>query len=151
MKLELPEALCLREESIRTALHAAVQAGGETGACARMLEAILLPHLEKEDTEILQMLALLAPLAAGEIDPKMDGAVPDLDAMRERASELSVEHTAIIEAGSKLLSAAQAEGVAGVAEFAGRLLVRVRLDEEVFYPTALLIRRHLNLLLSGAA
>jgi len=48
-------------------------------------------------------------------------------------------------AQEEILAIARAEGTAEVLDFAERLLLRIRLDEEVFYRAALLIRNYLRL------
>ena len=44
---------------------------GDTGEWAELLEALLLPHLEKKRADVLRPFDLLSPLARGEISSEM--------------------------------------------------------------------------------
>lgn len=149
-KFELPESLQLSRVELSAALQEAVRFGGKTGLAAELLVQIQEPRLQKEDRSVLQTLGVLAPLAADEIDPAMLERFPDIESLETNGSELDREHSAIVEAAAKLLKAAQAEGADGVTDFAERLLLRARMDQEVFYPAAILIRDYLRLILQLA-
>lgn len=153
MKLEIPEPLRLREEAICSALRLARESGGETGDAAALLEAILLPHLAKEKTDVLQPLGLLAPLARGGFSPEMAEVLPQIDQLKNDLHGLRVEHAAILSAIKRLVAAAREEGKPKHARFAERLLFRAWLDEAVFHPLAILIGNYLRLCLTnkGAA
>lgn len=145
MKIEIPKALRLREEAICTALRQAVETGGETGAAAEMLEAILLPHLAKERVEVLQPLGLLPRLARGEVSADMAKVLPQIDQLKNDLRDLRVEHATILSAIKRLVAAARAEGKSQHARFAERLLFRAWLDESVFTPLAILMGEYLEL------
>ncbi|HEX5176651.1 MAG TPA: hypothetical protein VFV83_06465 [Chthoniobacteraceae bacterium] len=145
MNLEIPKALRLREEAICTALREAVATGGETGAAAEMLEAILLPHLAKERVEVLQPLGLLPRLARGEVSADMTEVLPQIDQLKNDLHDLRVEHATILSAIKRLVAAARAEGKSQHARFAERLLFRAWLDESVFTPLAILMGEYLEL------
>jgi hypothetical protein len=145
MKLEIPKALRLREEAICTALRQAVATGGETGAAAEMLEAILVPHLAKERVEVLQPLGLLPRLASGEVSAEMKEVLPQIDQLKNDLRDLRVEHATILSAIKRLVAAARAEEKSQHARFAERLLFRAWLDESVFTPLAILMGKYLEL------
>ena len=149
-KFELPESLRLSRVELSAALQEATRAGGKTGPAAELLVQIHEPHRWNEDQHLLHTLRLLAPIAASEIDPTMLEGLPDLESLETNetnGSDLDREHAAIVEAAAKLLKVAQTENANGVADFAERLLLRVRMDQEVFYPAAILVRDYLRLLL----
>ncbi len=144
MKLQIPEPLRLREEAICTALRGAAETGGDTGEAAELLEAILLPHLEKERMDVLQPLGLLSLLARGEINSEMLEVLPQIDQLKNDLHGLQVEHATILSAIKRFVAAARAEGKTQHARFAERLLFRAWLDESVFTPLVILIGKYLR-------
>lgn len=148
MKLNVPRALQLDEESICRSVRAAVESGGKTGEAAGMLEAILLPHLAKERVDVLEPLALLPRLAHGEVTSEMAEMLPQIDRLKSDLRDLRVEHATILSAIKRFIAAAREEGKSQQARFAERLLFRAWLTESVFTPLAILIGRYLELRLS---
>jgi hypothetical protein len=144
VKFELPEALQLSHTQLSAALAKASSVGGRTKAAAEAIPQILEPHLQHEEAKVLRILGLLGPLAAGKFDPTKIECIPECEELETNESALGLEHRALTAAGEKLLVTAREEGADQVVEFAERLLLRIRLDEEVFYPAALLIRHYLN-------
>lgn len=151
MKLQIPEPLQLREEAICTALRRAAGTGGETGEAAELLEAILLPHLEKESVDVLQPLGLLSCLARGEVTPEMAELIPQIDQLASDRRDLRVEHATILSGIKRLVAAAREEGKSRHVRFAERLLFRAWLDESIFSPLAILIGKYLRLRLHPSA
>lgn len=148
MKLNVPRALQLDEESICKSVRAAVESGGETGEAAGILEAILLPHLAKERVDVLEPLALLPRLARGEVTSEMAQMLPQIDRLKSDLRDLRVEHATILSAIKRFIAAAREEGKSHQARFAERLLFRAWLTESVFTPLAMLIGRYLELRLN---
>jgi hypothetical protein len=127
------------------ALADAVRAGGRTKVAAAIVAELLEAHMEREDHEVLQILGLLEPLAADRIDAASVGDYPELQNIETNTASLHEEHAALAMAAEKLLATARTEGVDAVVECAERLLSRIELDEQIFYPAALLIRNYLRL------
>ena len=93
----------------------------------------------------MRILGLLAPLAAGQFEPEWMEDDSEWEELESNESALHLEHRQLVTAGEKLLAIARAEDAAEVLDFAERLLLRIRLDEEVFYRAALLVRNYLKL------
>ena len=145
MKLELPEALQLSHTQLSAALIKAARAGDRAKALADSIGKLLEPHLQHEEANVLRILGLLAPLAAGNFDPEWIEDVSLWGDLETNESTLDREHSALITAGEELLEIARNEGAGDVLDFAERLLLRIRLTKEVFYPAALLVRHYLKL------
>jgi hypothetical protein len=148
MKLNVPRALHLDEQSICKSVRAAVESGGETGSVAELLEAILLPHLAKERVDVLEPLALLPRLARGEVTSDMAEMLPQIDRLKSDLRDLRVEHATILSAIKRFIAAAREEGKSQEARFAERLLFRAWLAESIFTPLTILIGRYLELRLN---
>ncbi len=142
---DLSEPLRLSHARLNAALSAAMRAGGQTMIAAEAIAPLLEPHLQKEDTEVLQTLGVLEALAADGTDFAGVGDYAQLENLETSANSLREERAALSLAAERLLTTARTEGVNEVAEFAERLLSRLGLDQEIFYPAALLIRNYLRL------
>lgn len=142
---KIPEPLQIRQDELCTALERAVLTGGETGAAARKLQQVLQPHLLKEETDLLQPLGLLLPLARGDNTPAMRQVLSRTEHLKARMFEIVREHAEIIEAAQELLRVARAERKLALAAFTERLMLRAWTDEVVFYPAAVLIGEYLKL------
>lgn len=142
---KIPEPLQIRQNELCRALERAMLAGGKTGAAARRLQKVLQPHLLKEETDLLQPLGLLLPLARGETTSGMRPVLARTEHLKARMFEIVREHADIIEAAHELLRVARAERKLALAAFTERLMLRAWTDEVVFYPAAVLIGEYLKL------
>lgn len=144
-KLELPEALELSHAQLSAALTRASRAGGQMKALTEATAELLEPHLQHEEAKVLRILGLLAPLAAGRFKLEWLEDFSEWEELETNESALHLEHRQLVREGEKLLAIAREEGAKEVLHFAERLLLRIRLDEEVFYRAALFIRNYLRL------
>lgn len=137
--LEIPESMRIEHGEIHDALTQATKARGRVGEAARALAAVLHPHFVREEQIALPPLALLAPLARGEVTPDMRAVLPLTDSLRAELPRMLEEHRAIREATLRLRSAAQAAHDSAVVELAEKLKVHAQSEEELFYPAAVLV------------
>ena len=142
-KVELPPALRLSHARLSAILAKAMRARGQTMIAAEVVAQLLEPHLHKEDKDVLRILGLLDSLTASG-KPGHAHDISEWNHLEPVEQSLQQERIALVRAVEKLAAAAKAEGADQVVEFAERLLLRLRLDEEVFYPAALLIRDYLS-------
>ena len=145
MKLEIPQSLKSEHEALHSMLVRATKASGATGEAAKAVAAVLHPHFVKEEQFALPPLGLLAPLARGEWAPEMRDVLPLTDKLKAELPEMLSEHGGIVAALDKLEQAARAEGHAEYAEFAEKLKLHAQTEEEVSYPTAILIGEYVKL------
>ena len=142
-KVELPPALQLSHARLSATLAKAMRTRGQTMIAAEVVGQLLEPHLHREDKDVLRILGLLDSLtASGKPGHALD--ISEWNLLEPVEQSLEQERIALVRAVEKLSATAKAEGADQVVEFAERLLLRLRLDEEVFYPAALLIRDYLN-------
>lgn len=145
MKLEIPRSLKAEHEALHAALVRATKAQGATGEAARAVAAVLHAHFVREEEFALPPLGLLAPLARGEWKPEMREVVALTDKLKAEMPRMLSEHAAIVAALDKLVGAAKAEGHADHSAFAEALKMHALAEEEVSYPTALLIGEYVKL------
>ena len=143
-KLDL-RVLHLSHAQLSAALANVSHAGDRARTVAETIAKILEPHLEREEEGVLRILGLLAPLVADEFDVEWIEDVSEWGDLEAKESALNLERRALLAAGEELLAIARTDGDDEMREFAERLILRIRLDEEVFYPAALLIRNYFYL------
>jgi mannitol/fructose-specific phosphotransferase system IIA component (Ntr-type) len=67
------------------------------------------------------------------------------DTLKAELPNMLEEHKAIVEALKNMIEAAKQEGKTGPVSFAEKLMLHARNEEEVSYPTAILIGEYLKL------
>lgn len=146
MDLRIPQPLKAEHDELHRELARATAAGGRTGEAARQVARLLHPHFVKEEEFALPPLGLLAPLANGEVPPPrvVEAAIAMAGRLRAELPGMLDEHGRIVGALDALAAAAEAEGHAEVAHFAGALKQHARTEEEVLYPAAILLGEHLR-------
>jgi hypothetical protein len=146
-----PPSLVAEHEAIHADLVRATQEPGSVGAAAKALAAIMHPHFAKEEELAMPPLGMLQEVARGAFPPaKAKGPgkrPPVLDITDRLEAELPAmleEHKAIVAALEKLAAAAREENKLEWVAFAERLGHHAKMEEEVLYPTAILVGRYIK-------
>jgi len=150
MTPRIPQSLKAEHEELHAELSRSVKAGGRTGEAARAVARLMHPHFLKEEEYALPPLGLLGDLAEGKIDPEMSAVLTMTDKLETELPIMLAEHKEIVVALKDLIEAAETENKPVYARFAEKLMAHARAEEEVSYPTALLIGRYLTAVLPGA-
>jgi len=122
----------------------ATQAGGKTGEAARAVAVLLHPHFEEEEYAQLP-LGLLPLLAEGTVTLEMEQVLALTDKLKADLPQMLQEHKAIVAALKTLVDAATKEGKPEHADFAEKLILHAQTEEEVLYPSAILVGEYLKL------
>jgi hypothetical protein len=141
---KVPSALKQEHEELHARLVAAAQAGGRTQAAAQKVAHLLHAHFEKEEVFALPPLALLAPLSQGKVTPEMKRILPLTDRLKAELPQMLKEHQAIVSALKELVAAARQEHKPEVVEFAEKLMLHARTEEQITYPAAILVGEFLK-------
>lgn len=144
MKLEVPQSLKSEHDELHSTLVRATKMPGATGEAAKAVAAVLHPHFVKEEQFALPPLGLLGPLSRGEWTAEMRDVLHLTEKLKAELPQMLSEHGAIVAALDKLEEAARAEGHAEYAEFAEKLKLHAQTEEEVSYPTAILIGEYVK-------
>jgi hypothetical protein len=102
------------------------------------------PHLLREDEYAIPPLGLLRQLAKGQVTPEMAEVLPLVARLKEEFPLMVEEHRAISGALIKLGYAACQEGLRQWAEFADEMRHHAQMEEEVFYPAAILVGEYVK-------
>ena len=139
-----PESLRLDHDEIRAELARATMEPGPIGKAAMRVARYCLPHFEHEEKAVFPALGLLHDLSLGEVRPEMAEVLPLISAFSARHEALGNQHQSIISAVEALLQAANKEKNREIADFAYNLRVHERIEDEVIYPTVMLIGNYLR-------
>ena len=149
MFYRIPQPMKAEHEELHAELVKATQAGGRTGQAAQAVARAMHEHFEKEEEYALPPLGILPDLAKGKIVQSMSAILKMTDKLETDLPTMLSEHKEIVAALKTLIDAAKAEDRPEYAHFAEKLMAHARMEEEVSYPTALLIGRYLKTVLTA--
>ena len=144
MEFKILGSLKVEHEELHAELLQATKVEGPVGDAARTVAALLHPHFVKEEEYALPPLGLLAALAEGRVTREMRKVLAMTDRLKAELPEMLAEHKAVVGALQKLIAAAQREDRSEVVHFAEKLMLHARAEEEVLYPTAILIGEYVR-------
>lgn len=148
--LRIPESMKAEHEELHTELYAATQAPGDVGAAAQRVADLLHEHFESEEEYALPPLGLLPALASGETGPELAAVLPLTERLKAGLPEMLDDHKAIVQALDALITAAEAAREPRFVRFAEKLKLHAQNEEEVAYPTAILIGEYVKRVLNIA-
>jgi len=147
MVIRIPEPLVIEHEELHEELVKATKAGGKTGEAAKAVAALLHPHFVKEEEYALPPLGLLSFLAEGKDMQKdeIESVLKMTDRLKEELPQMLKEHKQIVAALEKLSTAAEEENKPEYVNFTQKLILHAQTEEEVLYPTSILIGEYIKL------
>ena len=146
--LRIPESMKAEHAELHEELYAATQVPGPVGEAAEGVARVLHSHFEKEEEYALPPLGLLTALAKGEIGPEFSQVLPLTERLKTDLPEMLEEHKAVVAALDKLIAAAEKAGEPRYVRFAEKLKLHAQTEEQVAYPTTLLIGEYIKLKLA---
>jgi len=145
MELKIPYPLKAEHEELHNLLRQATQLPDKTGNSAKIVAKLMHPHFVKEEEYALPPLGLLPLLASGKFSEEMKQVVSMTDKLKKELPAMLAEHQQIVEALKDLKKRAMSEKHSEVAAFADKLILHAQTEEEVSYPTAILIGDYIKL------
>jgi hypothetical protein len=110
--------------------------------------ALLHPHFVKEEAYALPPWGLLPLLAEGNITHEMGQVLPMTERLKAELPHMLQEHQVIVAALKTLADVAEQEQQRDYARFAEKLMLHAQTEEDVLYPTTILIGEYLKLKLA---
>lgn len=142
---DIPSSIETEHKELHARLANAVRAGGQTGAAAKEVEKLLAPHFGKEEQYAMPPLAFLRDIAAGKLPADKAGVIAMTDRLKQDMPAMLREHKAIAVAVQRLRKAALAERKPEAAQFADALAAHATQEEQILYPSAILVGEYLKL------
>lgn len=144
MKFEVPGSMQIEHEELHGMLRKATKEPGELGEAAVAVAKLMHPHFLKEEEYALPPLGLLQSLSAGRVTPEMAEVLAMTDKLKAELPQMLAEHKSIVAALENLSAAAGRAGRAEYVAFAKALMLHARTEEEMAYPTAILIGEYVR-------
>jgi hypothetical protein len=147
-RVEIPFSIQREHRELHDELARAIRVGGKTGGAAEKVEKLLRPHLLKEEQYALPPLGMLRAFSGGEVPANAAEVLAMTERFRAEYPKMLEEHDAIFAAVGDLLVAARAEHQDDTAAFARELSRHAETEEEILYPTTVLIGEYLKVSLA---
>jgi hypothetical protein len=148
MDFTIPHALKAEHEELHEQLRRATKESGNLGEAAKTVAELMHPHFLKEEEYALPPLGLLPFLAHGSVTADMAEVLAMTDKLKAELDEMLAEHKKIVAALEILANTAKREHRVEYVQFADKLMQHAQTEEEVSYPTAILIGEYVKLRLS---
>jgi hypothetical protein len=145
MDLKPPTPLQSEHQALYAEINRAVKLEGRAGKAARLVARLIERHFAKEEEFVLPPLGLLPALAQGTIEQGMAAAITMAAKLHDELPDLLAEQRVIVAALEELMAVAEGEGLAELVGFAEKLMLHEEIEEQVSYPTAILIGKYLQL------
>ena len=145
MEFKIPHPLKAEHEELHNILRQATNLSDKTGNTAKEVAKLMHPHFVKEEEYALPPLGLLPLLASGKMTEEMKQVLVMTDKLKKELPEMLAEHQQIVAALKTLEEHAKTENHTEVAAFAEQLVLHAQAEEQVSYPTAILIGDYIKL------
>lgn len=144
MKPETPKLIKSGHENLCSELEALIASDGNIGERAEILKNVMYPHFEKEEEYALPPLGLLLALSEGHWQIDSDEAIKMADILQSKLSELKNDHENILVELQNLKNVADSENNLNAKQFAKDLKLHAALEDQILYPTTILIGSYLK-------
>jgi hemerythrin-like domain-containing protein len=144
MPIGIPEAMREEHEELHDELRKATRMVGKVGKAARRVAEVLHPHFERENELALPVIGIARELAEGKISPDFPKALELCEKFKVEYDRMLEEHVEIVKALSELEKAAKKAKKASVVDFARKLRMHAKTEEDLTYPAVLMIGKALK-------
>lgn len=138
LELMIPDSLQKRHEAFRAEFVKATKEGGKVGDAARTIEKLGTDHFAKAK-DVFPSLGVLPVLAEGKVTPEMGATIKVAETLRADLPQIRREHRDLVAGLKKLAEVAMEDEETDYVRFAERLILHIQEENEVLYPTVLLI------------
>ncbi|MBA4020684.1 MAG: hypothetical protein C0483_26285 [Pirellula sp.] len=143
LELKVPASLRARHEAFHAEFIQATKEAGKLGDAARLIEQLGSAHFAKAK-DVFPPLGLLPRLATGKVTPEMGEAVQIAEKLRAGLPQIHGEHRELLAGLKRLGEAAKEERKTDYVRFVERLTLHIQEEEDVLYPTVLLIGEYVK-------
>jgi hypothetical protein len=144
LEFGIPEVLRVEHKALHEELAKAAEMSDGVGAAAKAVSRVLNPHFAKEEEFALPPLGLLSDITRGRITIDMRDALKMTDKLKAELPRMLEENKAIAAELKNMSDAALREKKVKYIRFAEKILMHTRAEEELYYPTAILVGEYLK-------
>jgi uroporphyrinogen-III decarboxylase len=145
MEFKIPETMKLEHDELHVQLVKATKERGKVGEAAKAVANVLHSHFVNEEAFAIPPLGLLRTLAEGRVSEEMSDVLQMTEKLKQELPKMLQEHHDIVAALEKLKIAAKRAKKQKYVRFAEKLMRHAQSEEEVSYPTAILIGEYVKL------
>ena len=145
----IPNTILVEHDALHAELERATKLPGRLGEMAATVARVLHAHFEKEEQLALPPLGLLTMLIEGDVPADAASVVKRTDRLRTELPRMLEEHREIVKALDRMIDVALAENRFEIADFGERMKHHALMEEEVLYPTAILVGEFIRLRLQS--
>ena len=143
-RLMTPESLRVSHDEARAEFLRATTLGGRIADAAMRLSEICLPHFQREEKFVFPILGLLPELTRDTVRSEMADFLPLISNIDAKHDVLDNQHRSIHTAIEALLEASQREKNREFVDFARKMLVHEKVEDEVIYPAVVVVGKFLQ-------
>lgn len=115
-----------------------------TGVAARKLYEVMEYHFREEEEYVLPPLGILPELSSGRVPKNPEEILRLTDKFKKNEAVMLAEHQVITHYLQKMMLAAEKDGHRGLAGFQTELEKHAALEEQILFPTVLVIANYLK-------
>lgn len=131
-------------EELHRELAKATKIRGKVGEEAKKVARVLHPHFEKENRLALPVIGVVRELAEGKASQDFPRALELHEKFKSEYERMLQEHVEIVKALEALEKAASASKKKRAAEFARKLRLHAKTEEDLTYPAVLMVGKLLK-------
>lgn len=146
MEPQIPKSIKNGHDNLCSEIENIIALGGVIGEKAKILDEIMLAHFKKEEEYALPPLGFLLALSEGNWEIDEDVAIEMSEVLKSKLSELKEDHKNILIALQDLKNIADKENNLSAKQFAKDLNLHASIEDQVLYPTTILIGNYLKAL-----
>lgn len=144
-KPEVPVSIMKEHKNLLDQVQSFTLFQDSTGKVAIKLLELMQHHFQEEENYVLPPLGVLPTLANGEMPETSQDIIILTEKFRSQFDHTSAEHQLIKAFVDEMVQAARTEGHSEVLEFEKEIGKHAAIEDEVLFPTALLIGEYLKL------
>jgi len=134
----------LEHEELHEALRKATRIPGRVGEAARHVAEVLHPHFERENELALPVIGIAREVAEEKTSADFPIALELVEKFRPEYERMLQEHVEIVKALDELEKAAKKAKRKAVVDFARKLKLHAKTEEDLTYPAVLIIGKLLK-------
>lgn len=144
MKLKVPNALIHGHQNLIEEMERVIAIGGRIAEKAKILKNVMIVHFKKEEDYALPPLGLLLSLTEGSWQVNAEEAIKMADNLQSRLEEMTQDHLKIVNILNELKLIVEEEKNIVAKYFIKDLMLHIELEDEVLYPTTILVGNYLK-------
>jgi chromosome segregation ATPase len=134
----------LEHEELHEALRKAIRMPGKVGVAARQVAQVLHPHFERENKLALPVIGIARELAEEKTSADFPKALELFEKFKPEYEKMLQEHAEIVKALDELEKVAKKAKKKAVIDFAHKLKLHAKTEEDLTYPAVLMVGKLLK-------